>query len=116
MKLQILQSLRHPDRPEDLVLKLKGFLDVGFWNLNDNILRHEGDLGGGETWRLAHKNSSLFRVVGFVETDAKKDFIALDAFYKANPNSYSPAQIKRMKEISEVKRKGPLGWEKRKPS
>ena len=92
------------DEQKALTEKLIGFCKVGYWQLNDRILRHEGKAGGGETWRIAYKNSTQFRIVGFPESDQKRDFIALDAFYKGDGDEYSRAQWNRMKEISEIKR------------
>ena len=93
------------------VEKLEGICRAGFWNVPDNIVRHEGTLGGGETWRIAYKNSSLFRIVGFFVDDRRQEFIAIDAFMKATSDGYAAAQIKRMKEISEIKRSE--NWKKK---
>lgn len=92
--------------------KMIGFSEVGYWRLSDRIVRHEGVKGGRETWRVAYKNSSLFRVVGFFEEANKRDFIALDAFFKDSADDYSTAQWNRMSEISEIKRQGGQAWQK----
>lgn len=101
------------DEQVALMKKLRGFCDAGFWNLSTNILRHEGDRGGGETWRIAYKNSTQFRIVGFHETVQRRDFVALDAFYKGEGDEYSAGQVTRMKEISDIKRAVPVVWQKK---
>jgi len=104
IKEKILRVPVHGDDAKAILVKLKGFAENGFQGLNDRIVRHEGNLGGGETWRIAYKNSSLLRIVGFFESDNKRDFIALDVFYKDSGDKYSNQQTSRMKEISEIKR------------
>lgn len=97
---------------EAFATKIDGFARHGFADVSDRFVRHEGNPGGGETWRLGYKNSDLFRVVGFFEDDTKRDFIALDAFYKDSDKGYSKSQRNRMKEISHTKREGESAWQK----
>ncbi len=107
----IWEELGSDDARRAFARKLKGFADAGFWKLPDNVLRHEGKKGGGLTYRIAYKNSDLFRVIGFPESDNQKDFIILDAFYKESADDYSKSQWKRMVAISEIKRQGE--WQKK---
>ena len=108
---RIKQDLNDEERTA-FVTKMTGFSEAGYQNLSPQIVRHEGNKGGGETWRVAYKNSSLFRVVGFFEEANKQDFIALDAFFKDSGDDYSTAQWKRMREISEIKAQGGQAWQK----
>ena len=109
---QIKQELA-VDEQDNFAIKMLQFSVAGYHGLSTSIVRHEGTKGGGETWRVAYKNGSLFRVVGFFEEANKRDFIALDAFYKKSGDDYSKAQWKRMKEISEIKQEGDTAWKRK---
>ncbi len=111
---RILAELSTKER-EAFMEKLTGCAQNGFATVSDRLVRHEGTDGGGHTWRFAYKNSDLFRVVGFFETDQKKDFIALDAFFKDSGDDYSKAQWNRMKEISQIKLQGDKAWRRKTP-
>lgn len=83
------------------VQKLLGFAQAGFWRLEGEenaIIRHE--VGGA--YRIRWRNSSLFRIIGFYETEQRKCFVILDAFEK-DANGYTKKQWGRIQAVAQIK-------------
>ena len=75
---------------------------AGFWDYEGDKgkpVRHEGH----EVYRVAYR-ASLFRLIGFYETDDKTAFIGIDTFVKGG-QELSAAQKDRIKEVASVRDK-----------
>lgn len=89
--------------------KLKTFAQGGFWNFEGEEwkpIRHEYE----GAYRVRHKSSSLFRLIGFYEDETKRTFVALDGFLKHRGDQYTAKQWSLIQDVARIKAEP--GWER----
>lgn len=103
----MLRELNGKDQ-RSAVQKVLTFAQGGFFNFEGEEfapIRHEV----GETYRIAYKQSTLFRLIGFYE-GGKGEFIIIDAFTK-HGRDYRAPEWRRIERVEGIRKA--RTWQKR---